>query len=202
MSAFLDAAGNGVRARQVVWALHALAERCGAAFVLVAGLRDSSAKGRLAVVGPPGLVSASRHLWVVARDHTAEQRRSTDSTSSPRAGSGRRRLFMPARNNLGGESRGYAWTIVDAKVRWEAGRLERTGYFDSLLEEGHRSVAQRDAAATLFIADFLKDGPRGWAAITQQGKAAGHKQGTLERVRAGVAETFNARARKAVGSGA
>jgi len=61
---------------------------------------------------------------------------------------------------------------------------------DSLVEEGRRSAGQRDAAATTFIADFLKDGPRGWAAITQYGKAAGHKPGTLERVRAIVAETF------------
>ena len=215
VSAFLDSGGNGTKARYVVAALQALAERCGAAFVLVAGLRDSAAKGRLAVVGPPALVSAARHLWVVARDHTAE-RPSTDSTdstgspqasssqagspqasssqaSSPRASSGLRRLFMPARNNLGGESRGYAWEIIDGKVRWEAGQLERAGYFDPLVEEGRRSAGQRDAAATTFIADFLKDGPRGWAAVTQHGKAAGHKPGTLERVRAIVAETFKRR---------
>jgi len=162
VSAFLDSAGNGTKARHVLSALQALAERCGAAFVLVAGLRDSAARGRLAVAGPAGLVSAARHLWVVARDRTA----------------GQRRLFMPAKNNLGGESRGYAWMIADGKVRWEPGQLERAGYFDTLVEAGHRSVAQRDAAAAAFIADFLKDGPRGWAPITLQGKAAGHKAGT------------------------
>jgi hypothetical protein len=126
------------------------------------------------VAGPAGLVSAARHIWVVARDHTAEQRR----------------LFMPAKNNLGGESRGYAWTIAEGKVRWEAGRLERAGYFDSLLEEAGRFAGKSDAAATGFIADFLNDGPRTWAAIALHGKTAGHKAGTLERVRASVAEPF------------
>jgi hypothetical protein len=126
------------------------------------------------VAGPAGLVSAARHIWVVARDHTAEQRR----------------LFMPAKNNLGGESRGYAWTIAEGKVRWEAGQLERAGYFDSLLEEASRFAGKSDAAATGFIADFLNDGPRTWAAIALHGKTAGHKAGTLERVRASVAEPF------------
>jgi hypothetical protein len=206
VSAFLDGAGNGTRARHVLSALQALAERCGAAFVLVAGLRDGAAKGRLAVAAPAGLVSAARHVWVVARDRTAEQRPSTDSTSSPRAdstslpradstslpraGSGVRRLFMPAKNNLGGESRGYAWTIAEGKVRWEAGRLGQAGFFDSLVEEAGRFAGKRDAAATGFIADFLNDGPRTWAAILLHGKTAGHKPGTLERVRAGVAEPF------------
>jgi hypothetical protein len=111
---------------------------------------------------------------VVARDRTAEQRR----------------LFMPAKNNLGGESRGYAWTIAEGKVRWEAGQLERAGYFDSLLEEAGRFAGKSDAAATGFIADFLNDGPRTWAAIALHGKTAGHKPGTLERVRASVAEPF------------
>ena len=218
VSAFLDG-GNGTRARHVLSALQDLAERCGAAFVLVAGLRDGTAKGRLAVAAPAGLVSAARHLWVVARDRAAEQRPSADSTgsadstSSPRASSpqassarassglrpstssGLRRLFMPARNNLGGESHGYAWTIAEGKVRWEASRLERAGFFDSLLEEASRFAGQRDAAATGFIADFLNDGPRTWGAIALHGKTAGHKPGTLERVRTSVAETFKRKER-------
>jgi hypothetical protein len=146
VSAFLDSAGNGTKARHVLSALQALAERCGAAFVLVAGLRDSAAKGRLAVAGPAGLVSAARHLWVVARDRTAEQRR----------------LFMPAKNNLGGESRGYAWTIAGGKVRWEPGQLERAGYFDTLVEAGHRSVARDDRTSSEGdIADFFGAGEIG-----------------------------------------
>jgi hypothetical protein len=50
--------------------------------------------------------------------------------------------------------------------------------------------ALRRLPEVMVIADFLKDGPRGWAAVTLHGKAAGHKPGTLERVRAIVAETF------------
>ena len=59
-----------------------------------------------------------------------------------------------------------------------------------LVDHLGRAREKRDALAAAFIADFLAPGPRMWVVIEKHGKLAGHKPGTLERVRSSVAEPF------------
>jgi len=172
LSAFLNAASS----RAGLAVLQGLASRCGAAFVLVTELRESAAakaaatgSGPPAVTGLPGLVSAARSVWVLSCD----------------ADDPLRRLFMPAKNNLGTLARGYAWRLADGKVQWEPKRMERAGAGRMAADPAR---ARRLAAA--FIADFLKDGPRMWGVIEAHAKRAGHKPAALERGRGGVAEPF------------
>ena len=151
-------------------ALQGLAGRCGAAFILVAGLRDSAgskaaATRQAAVTHSPGLAAAARSVWVLSRDPDDPLRR----------------LFISAKNNLGAEARGYAWRLAGGKVQWEAERIEKP-----VAPEPARG--RRLAAA--FIADFLKDGPRMWGVVEFNARQAGHRPASLERARGSVAEPF------------
>jgi len=172
VSAFLDV-GRGDRARAVLSGLQALARESSVAIVLVTHLRTAYQKGALAVVGADGLVAAARMAWVLTRDIHDRQRR----------------LFLPAKNNLDGECPGFAWRLAGGKVQWEAGRVE-CGPAGELVDHVGRAREKRDALAAAFIADFLAPGPRMWVVIEQHGKLAGHRTGTLERVRSSVAEPF------------
>lgn len=146
VSAFLN--GYAARSREKLAALQGLAARYGAAFILVAGLRESAGakaaaggpgQAPAAGIGWPGLVAAARSVWVLTCDPDDPLRR----------------LFMPAKNNLGAETRGYAWWLARGKVQWEAARVERAGAG----RLGADPAPGRRLAAA-FIADFLKDGPR------------------------------------------
>jgi hypothetical protein len=172
VSAFLDV-GRGDRARAVLSALQALARESATAIVLITHLRTAFQKGTLAVVGADGLVAAARMVWVLTRDPHDQHRR----------------LFLPAKNNLDGECPGFAWRLAGGKVQWEAGRVE-CGPAGELVDHVGRAREKRDTLAAAFIADFLARGPRMWVVIEQQGKLAGHRTGTLERVRSSVAEPF------------
>jgi hypothetical protein len=172
VSAFLDV-GRGDRARAVLSGLQALARECATAIVLITHLRTAYQKGTLAVVGADGLVAAARMVWVLTRDPHDRQRR----------------LFLPAKNNLDGECPGFAWRLAGGRVQWEAGRVE-CGPAGELVDHLGRAREKRDALAAAFIADFLAPGPRMWVVIEEHGKRAGHRTGTLERVRSSVAEPF------------
>ena len=161
---FLEARRPG-RRTDMLTALGQLADRYGAAFVLVADLAERSGKWPLAGIGP-ALVAAARSVWVVSRDGDEPGRR----------------LFLPAKNNLGAECSGHAWRPADGKVQWEPKPLPAGG------EESLGQRAKRLAAA--FIADFLKDGPRMWLVIEHNAKLAGHKAWALGCVRGKVAEPF------------
>jgi putative DNA primase/helicase len=170
VSAFLDAGGSAARLAGMLSALQGLAQRCGAAFILVTALREAAGGAPLARAGSAGLMSAARSVWVLTRDPGQEQRR----------------LFTPAKNNLGADGAGYAWRLVDGKVQWESKPLEKAAPAD----DAGRSRRRRETLAAAFIADFLAGGPRMWAAIEFHAKLAGHRPATLERARGSVAETF------------
>ncbi len=173
VSAFFDVGARGGRARAVLSGLQALAREHSTAIVLVAHLRTASTRATLDVAGADGLVAAARMVWVVKRD-----------PNDPR-----RRLFLPAKNNLDDECPGFAWRLMGGKVHWEPGRVE-CGPAGELVDDLSRARGRREALASAFIADFLKDGPRMWGVIEHRAKLAGHRPRTLERARGSVAETF------------
>ena len=150
--------------------LRELAERHGAAFILLAGTRERRGRTRLESINNPDLVAAARSVWLVERD-----------PDNPR-----RRTFMPIRNKFSGDVEGYAWQLSEGRVQWEADRVKPPpAPIDSA-----RAREKRDAMAAAFIADLLQDGPRRWEVIETKGKSAGHGARSLDRVRGVVAETF------------
>ena len=123
------------------------------------------------MTGSPGLVAAARSVWVLTCDPDDPLRR----------------LFMPAKNNLGVEARGYAWRLAGGKGQWEVNRVEKAGAGGA--GSGADPARGRRLAAA-FIADFLQGGPRMWGVVEFNAKLAGHKPAALERARGSVAEPF------------
>lgn len=134
-------------------------------------------------MGSLAFVAAARAVWAVVRDDQDE--------------TGRRRLFVPVKNNLGADETGLAYTLEQvgsvARVAWESGAVNMRA--DDALG-GSRRAAVRDDATEFVIAtlkanggDMLSDDL--WAAA----KAEGISKMTLRRAKEAVVEAYKEKGR-------
>ena len=173
ISAYLgrvDAHSNS-EVRALLHVLSDLAQRRGVAVFAITHLnkrRGGSALYR--AMGSLAFVAAARAAWLVARDpHDA-----------------RRRLFLPAKNNLAGDSTGLAFSIVDGIVRWERDPVSIAA--DVALappEEESKPGPDQSARkqAVKWLRELLSTGPLPAAVIRQEADDAGVAWRTLHRAK-------------------
>lgn len=160
--------------RAVLAPLAELAAKYNVAIVIVSHLNKSSGSSAMnRVTGSGAFVAAARAAWVVAKD--------------PEDHTGARRLFLPAKNNLGKDSSGLAYTLEDrgsvAVVRWD--QVPVTMSADSALSEPKETPGpepeKREAAET-WLKKALADGPRPSSELFDEAKnGEGISRTTLER---------------------
>jgi len=134
-------------------------------------------------MGSLAFVAAARAVWAVVRDDQDE--------------TGRRRLFVPVKNNLGADETGLAYALEQvgsvARVAWESGAVNMRA--DDALGGGRKAVVRDDATefviATLKAngGDMLSDDL--WAAA----KAEGISKMTLRRAKEAVIEAYKEKGR-------
>ena len=163
--------------RALLAPLAALAGKYNVAILIVSHLNKSAGASAMSrVTGSGAFVAAARAAWVVAKDKE-------DPT-------GGRRLFLPAKNNLGRDSSGLAYTLEDrggvAGVRWDDEPV--TVSADSALAESPESFgpkpARRDAAEE-WLRTQLAGGPQAAKDLIEaatQGECI--PRATLERAKA------------------
>jgi putative DNA primase/helicase len=146
------------------------------AIVIVSHLNKSSgATAMNRITGSGAFVAAARAAWVVAKDPT-------DHT-------GARRLFLPAKNNLGRDSSGLAYRLEDqggaAVVRWEEGSVSTSA--DTAHAEPHGQPGpepEKREAAEDWLRHRLTAGPDKAKDITEEAKHAENiSKATLDRAK-------------------
>ncbi len=157
--------------RGVLAPLAALAQRTGAAILLVAHQRKGAASHA------DDLVLGSRAFTGIARSVLHLMLDPDDSE---------RRLLLPGKMNLSRPAAGLAFTIDGdpPRVRWEADPVAMTA--DGVLaaqaagDGGERT--QPDEAAD-WLRDFLRDGPQLAKDVFRESKEAGFSKRTIERAK-------------------
>lgn len=135
-------------------------------------------------MGSLAFVAAARAVWAVVRDDQDE--------------SGRRRLFVPIKNNLGADDTGLAYqleTVANtARVAWEPEPVNMRA--DDALEGGGRTAAVRDDARGFVIAtitanggDMLSDD------LESAAQAQGISKMTLRRAKQAVVKAYKEKGR-------
>lgn len=135
-------------------------------------------------MGSLAFVAAARAVWAVVRDDEDE--------------TGRRRLFVPIKNNLGADETGLAYALEAtdgvARVVWESGAVNMRA--DDALGGGRKAVVRDDA--TQFVIDTLNANGGDdmlsddlWAAA----KAEGISRMTLRRAKEAVVESYKEKGR-------
>ncbi len=162
--------------RAVLAPLAALAARRGVAVVVVTHLRKGEGPAMYRAMGSLAFVAAARAAWAVARDR-----------DDP---AGRRRLFLPVKNNLSLEQTGLAFELRPAGdvavVTWEAGAVEVSA--DEALGPPPRRApgpkAERRDEAAEWLRAALAGGPRLVAELAEEAREAmGFSAPTLRRAR-------------------
>ena len=124
------------------------------------------------VMGSLAFVAASRAAYVVVRDPEDHGRR----------------LFLPAKNNLGTDETGFAFrietrTVSDgietSRVAWESARIEAS--VDEMLNTP--SVPKQRDAAVDFLKGLLRDGSMPSAQVHKQAEAKGFAWKTVMRAK-------------------
>jgi putative DNA primase/helicase len=129
-------------------------------------------------MGSLAFVAAARAVWAVVRDENDE--------------TGRRRLFVPVKNNLGADESGLAYTLEPAgdtaRVVWEATPI--TMRADDALNGGRIAAVQEDAREFVLATLNANGGNMLSAELTEAAKANGISERTLRRARKAVAEVY------------
>jgi hypothetical protein len=177
VSAYLGGAdghrNDEIRGKLAPWAK--LAADYDTAIVMVTHMSKGGGAGAMyRAMGSLAFVAAARSAWLVVKDKE-------DS---------RRRLFLPAKNNLGNDESGLAYTLRDAMgapvVDWERDKVNVSAN-DALADaSGDRrngpEPEEREAAAD-WLRDVLAAGPVEVQRIKADAKDAGVKWRTLERAK-------------------
>jgi hypothetical protein len=162
--------------RALLAPLSKLAEKRNIAILCVTHLNKGAAgqSGALMrVMGSLAFVAASRAAYVVVRDPEDHGRR----------------LFLPAKNNLGTDETGFAFRIEPRKVRddiatsrvaWESQGIEAS--VDEMLDAP--TTPKRRDAAIEFLRELLRDKPLPTEQIRAEAEAAGFVWKTVTRAKA------------------
>ena len=170
--------------RTVLAPLASLAASRRVAIVLVAHLNKSQDQRAIhRTTGSVAFTASARAVWLVAKDKSDPQRR----------------LFVPAKHNLGPDSAGMAYSIGTKElpkvgevpvIRWEGDEVHLTA--DDVLggPPGRRSPRQEHAEEWLI--SRLEDGPRSASEVFEEAEREGITKPTLRRAK----EALNVRPRK------
>jgi hypothetical protein len=153
--------------RSLLDPLKGLAERTGAAVILVNHLTKKKGVGLYRSIGSISIIGMARAAWAFAR--------------CPRRDA--YRVMVPLKNNLTPVAEGIAYKIADGAVAWDDGSLELTAHeaFDAKPEMREANALKR---AVEWLGEFLKDGewkPR--PEIEAASKAEGISWRTLRRAK-------------------
>lgn len=150
--------------RAILAPLCTLAVKYGIAVIGVTHLNKGSGAAIYRTMGSLAFVAAARSAWCVAGDK-----------SNPS-----RRLLLPVKNNLGNDSTGLAFSIVDGRIEWEDGPIV-TSVDEALALPHRRSTASSDDA-TEWLRSYLSDGkPRPAKGVIEAANAHGIKEKPLRR---------------------
>jgi energy-coupling factor transporter ATP-binding protein EcfA2 len=160
--------------RAVLAPLAELAGQHGVAMLAISHLRKSLAGDAvLQVTGSLAFAAAARAVYIVARD--------PDNAA--------RRLFLPAKNNLGEDRTGYAYRIqssaltgdiVTSRIAWEPETVTMTADEALAPRAAEAAPRPRDMAAE-WLRGVLADGPVAVSDIQVGAKAAGLSWTTVRR---------------------
>lgn len=177
LAAFFDAdimTNNDASVRRALASLAGLAQRTGAAILLVRHLNKNTANNAINRGGGSiGIIGAARSAMVAAND--------------PKDPS--RRILAPVKQNLAKMPLGSLAYVVDSDdankcphIRWD-GSVDITA--DELLSSQH-SKAEPSAvdAAEEWLSDYLSTGPRTNDEVTNVGKMEGHSWASIRRASA------------------
>ena len=176
ISAYLGGADSHKNAeiRALLAPLAKLAECHQVAVLCVSHLNKGGGSEALSrVTGSLAFVAAARAVYIVAKDQESE----------------RRRLFLPAKNNVGNDTSGLAFCIESvalgpietSRVSWEAEPVTISAD-EVLTPEGHEERTERREAED-WLRDILADGPLAAKTIQQQAKDAGLAWITVRRAK-------------------
>jgi len=135
-------------------------------------------------MGSLAFVAAALAVWAVVRDEDDE--------------TGRRRLFVPVKNNLGGDETGLAYALEPvgqtARVQWESDPV--TVRADEALEGGGRKAkVQHDARQFVIDTITANGGDMLSDDLSEAAKEQGISERTLRRAKKAVAESYKEKGR-------
>lgn len=184
ISAYLGGTNSHCNAdvRTILAPLTALAADIGAAVLLVSHLNKSAGSdAMMRVSGSLAFVAAARAAYLVVRD----------------AQDPARRLFLPAKNNLGpDQGAGLAFRIVPvtlaneistSRIDWESEPVAITA--NEALAAAFDDPEKRSARAEaeLFLRELLSDGPMPAKDVQRAAQEAGHSKATIRRAKEALA---------------
>jgi hypothetical protein len=163
--------------RALLAPLSELAAKHGVAVVCINHLNKGNGNdAQLRIMGSLAFVAAARAAWIVAKDPEDE----------------RRRLFLPAKNNIGNDQSGLAFSIRSAQVDGSVGAIDTsmveweaqavTVHADDVI--GPRLGGEERGAladAKQFLAGLLADGPLPTKQIRADAEGAGYHWPTIRR---------------------
>ena len=157
--------------RGLLTPLKQLAEKHCLAFLMVNHMAKSGgSRAMYRAMGSLAFVAACRSAWLVSADPDRPDRR----------------LFLPAKNNIGDDKHGFAYSIVDGAIQWESQPIDSTA--DDALRDGDPdNVPGPDPEsrneAKDFLRDYLANGPKPAPQVIREAKDAGIAKRTLDRAK-------------------
>ena len=160
--------------RSILAPVARIAEKCGAALLIVAHRRKSS--GNTAdelAMGSRAFTGISRAVWHLSRDKDNKERR----------------LFLPGKNNLAPEGTGLAFTIQGqptGAIVWERDPVRMTADEAVASEQGDGRPGpepESRKAAEEWLTELLTAGPMASDKVKEQAKAAGMAWRTVWRAK-------------------
>ncbi|HKH19377.1 MAG TPA: AAA family ATPase, partial [Gammaproteobacteria bacterium] len=172
ISAYLDGTESHANAdvRGLLAPLAELAARRRVAVVAVTHLRKSEGKAIYRAVGSIAFTAAARSVLIVVRDQTHEPRR----------------LILPAKNNLGPDTGGLAYSITTTSesvphLLWDSELVTITA--DEALSATADDAHPEQDAAIDWLRDVLAEGPKATKDIESMAKDAGFAWATIRRAK-------------------
>lgn len=176
ISAYLDGADSHTNAdvRGLLAPLAELASRYRVAIVAVTHLRKGEGRAIYRAIGSIAFAAAARAVLVVTRDPQDETRR----------------LVLPAKNNLGPDSGGLAYSITTTPdgvpyLLWDAEAVTMTAD-DALSPAPADDERSERATAAEWLREVLADGPMPARDVRRQADDAGHSWATVRRAQAAI----------------
>jgi len=168
--------------RAVLAPLADLARQLNVAIVAVTHLRKGEGAAMYRTMGSLAFIAAARAAFALARD--------------PDDPTGRRRLLIPIKNNIGNDKTGMAFRLSESpasdpdrvpRVEWSEEPVTLSAD-DAIGSTASTGAARHDPVddATEWLADFLRSGPVASTEVIENSKKAGFAKRTLDRAKGGL----------------
>src|SRR5208282_4722307 len=166
---------NNAEVRALLAPLSELAAKHGAAVVCVSHINKvGGSEALMRIMGSVAFVAAARAAWIVVRDPE---------------GDGKRRLFLPLKNNIGNDQTGLAFSveglrlsnrIETSRVVWEAAAVTVTAD-EAMIMQGDPEERSAVEDAKEFLTGLLADGPVSSKQVRADAEGAGHAWAAVRR---------------------